>query len=46
MLLEKYKNVYQIILLSDEDNTGFYEKTGFKKASDMGCCAFIKMKGK
>lgn len=45
-LLEKYKNVYQIILLSDEDNTGFYEKTGFKKASDMGCCTFIKMKGK
>lgn len=43
-IFEKYQNVYQIVLLSDEDNVGFYEKTGFKKVSDMGCCTFIKTK--
>lgn len=43
-IFEKYQNVYQIVLLSDEDNVGFYKKTGFKKVSDMGCCTFIKTK--
>lgn len=43
-IFEKYRNVYQIVLLSDEDNVGFYEKIGFKKASDMDCCTFIKQR--
>ena len=44
-VMEKYKDVYQMELLTD--NTGktkaFYRSVGFTASDDMGCVAFIRM---
>jgi len=43
-LLEKYRNVYQIELATDntEKTFAFYQSFGFKPLHEMGCCAFLK----
>ena len=45
MVLDKYKDVYQIELLTDDtkNNKEFYEKLGFKEVSASGCIAFVKI---
>lgn len=45
MVLDKYKDVYQIELLTDDtkNNKEFYEKLGFKEVSANGCIAFVKI---
>ena len=44
-VVEKYKNVYQMELLTDntEKTTTFYRSVGFTASDDIGCVAFIKM---
>ena len=44
-VLDKYKDVYQIELLTDDtkNNKEFYEKLGFKEVSANGCIAFVKI---
>ena len=44
-LLERYKGVYQIQLLTDdtEKTRAFYRALGFRAAGETGCVAFIKM---
>lgn len=45
--LERYENVYQIVLMTDdtEKTIAFYRKNGFTSAADMGCTAFMKIRG-
>lgn len=44
-VLEQYKGVYQIELMTDNEpgRVGFYKAAGFVKADEIGCCAFMKM---
>ncbi|MFI3255656.1 MAG: GNAT family N-acetyltransferase [Eubacteriales bacterium] len=44
MILEKYKNVYQIHLGTDntEKTVSFYKSLGFKEFSEINCVAFTK----
>ena len=46
ILMEKYKKVYQLQLLTDDSkkNIAFYEAVGLKKSSDFNCCAFMRVK--
>ena len=43
-LLERYENVYQIQLLTDdtEATAAFYKSLGFRPVNEVGCCGFIK----
>lgn len=45
MVLDKYKDVYQIELLTDGTNYNkeFFEKLGFSEVSVNGCIAFVKI---
>ena len=42
-ILEKYNNVYQKVLLTDDQSKtiNFYKSFGFFKATDLNCVAFI-----
>lgn len=44
MILEEYKDVRQIILLTDdtEKTKNFYEKNGLKQADEFNCVAYMK----
>ena len=44
-LMDKYKDVYQMELLTDntEKTKAFYRSVGFTASDDMGCVAFIRM---
>ena len=44
-VLQRYKNVRQIILLCDNDSylQSIYKLNGFKEASEVGCISFIKI---
>lgn len=44
LVLEKYKSIRQIILMTDdtEKTINFYRKSGMVKASDYNCIAFMK----
>ncbi len=44
-MLAHYKTVYQICLMTDdtEKTVNFYRSCRFTKASDIGCCGFMKM---
>lgn len=44
-LMDKYKHVYQMELLTDntEKTKAFYRSVGFTVADEMGCIAFIKI---
>ena len=44
-VVEKYKNVYQMELLTDntEKTKAFYRSVGFTASDDIGCVAFIRM---
>lgn len=44
-VVEKYKDVYQIELLTDntEKTKAFYRSVGFTASDDIGCVAFIRM---
>ena len=44
-VMEKYKDVYQMELLTDntEKTKAFYRSVGFTASDDMGCVAFIRM---
>lgn len=44
LILEKYKSIRQIILMTDdtEKTINFYKKSGMVKASDYKCIAFMK----
>ena len=44
-LMDKYKHVYQMELLTDntEKTKAFYRSVGFTVADEMGCVAFIKI---
>ena len=44
-VVEKYKDVYQIELLTDntEKTKTFYRSVGFTASDDIGCVAFIRM---
>ncbi len=43
-LLEKYSNVYQIQLATDdtERTIAFYRSLGFRPMGEIGCCGFMK----
>ena len=43
-LLEKYQNVYQIELATDntEKTIHFYKSLGFRPLHEIGCCGFLK----
>ena len=43
-VLEKYKNVYQKVLLTDNQpkTVNFYKSLGFYKSLDLNCTSFIK----
>lgn len=43
-VLNKYKNVYQKVLLTENQpkTTSFYEKVGFQSCDKYGCISFIK----
>jgi len=45
-LLDKYPNVYQVVLLTDDVDTSkdFYSSLGFKVVRDNNCIAYIRMK--
>lgn len=45
MVLDKYKDVYQIELLTDDtkNNKEFYEKLGFKEVKSNGCIAYVRI---
>ncbi len=45
-LLERYRDVYQIQLLTDdaEKTKAFYRANGFRSADAMGCLAFVRMR--
>ena len=44
-MMERYSGVYQMELMTDDqpDTAAFYESLGFKKAHDLGCCAYMRM---
>ena len=44
-VVEKYKDVYQMELLTDntEKTNAFYRSVGFTASDDIGCVAFIRM---
>ena len=44
IILDKYKNVMQKVLLTDkeEKNILFYKKVGFSMAEEFGCVSFVK----
>ena len=44
-VLDKYKDVYQIELLTDDTkhNKEFYERLGFKEVSANGCVAYCRL---
>lgn len=44
-VVEKYKDVYQMELLTDntEKTNAFYRSVGFTASDDVGCVAFIRM---
>lgn len=44
IILDKYKNVRQKVLLTDkeEKNILFYKKVGFSMAEEFGCVSFVK----
>lgn len=44
-VLERFRNVRQIELATDDipANIAFYESLGFRKMSEIGCCAFIRL---
>ena len=44
-VMEKYKDVYQIELLTDntKKTKAFYRSVGFTASDDVGCVAFIRM---
>ena len=44
-MMERYAGVYQMELMTDDrpDTAAFYESLGFKKAQDLGCCAYMRM---
>ncbi len=44
-ILERYANVYQIELLTDDmpKTNAFYESLGLARADRLGCCTFLKM---
>ena len=44
-VMEKYKDVYQMELLTDntEKTKAFYRSVGFTASDDMGCVAFIRI---
>ena len=44
IILDKYKNVRQKVLLTDkeEKNILFYKKVGFSMAEEFGCVSFLK----
>lgn len=44
-VMDRYSSVYQMELMTDNTpkTVSFYQSLGFVKASDMGCCAFMKM---
>ena len=44
-VMEKYSNVYQMELLTDntEKTKALYRSAGFTASEDMGCVAFIRM---
>jgi len=44
-VLERYKNVYQIQLMTDdtEKTVAFYKSLGFYPMQEYGCCGFVKM---
>lgn len=44
-IFEKYKHVYQIVLLTDEEGPHeFYQKMGFSQVSKNKCRAYIRIK--
>ncbi|MDO5326045.1 MAG: GNAT family N-acetyltransferase [Clostridia bacterium] len=45
-VLNRYENVYQIQLLTDDrlETAAFYQSLGFSRADTMGCAAFVKMR--
>lgn len=45
-VMERYADVYQMELLTDDTpkTVAFYESLGFRRDSDMGCCAFLRMR--
>ena len=45
-VVEKYKDVYQMELLTDntEKTKAFYRSAGFTASDDVGCVAFIRMR--
>ena len=44
-VLEKFKNVYQMELLTDdtEKTAAFYRSAGFVPAGEIGCISFVRM---
>lgn len=44
-MLAHYNTVYRICLMTDdtEKTVSFYRSCGFTKASDIGCCDFMRM---
>ena len=44
-LLERYPDVYQTVLMTDDTETSvrFYESLGFSAVSDLNCKAFVKI---
>ena len=45
-VLNRYENVYQIQLLTDDrlETAAFYQSLGFSRADTMGSAAFVKMR--
>ena len=43
-LLERYRNVYQLELATDntEKTVSFYKSLGFASLGELGCCGFMK----
>ncbi|XCP85159.1 GNAT family N-acetyltransferase [Roseburia hominis] len=44
-VMERYPSVYQMELMTDntEKTVAFYKSLGFRKADELGCCAFMRM---
>lgn len=44
-IMERFSGVYQMELLTDDTpkTISFYRSVGFRKAEDVGACAFIRM---
>ncbi len=45
-VLEKFQNVYQTVLLTDDrsQTVEFYKSIGFNRADEYGCVGFVKFK--